>query len=587
MSVIEDIKQKIDIVAFISEYVKLFRAGRNYRALCPFHSEKTPSFFVFPEQGTWHCFGSCGTGGDIYSFIMKKEGLDFGQALRLLADRLGIILDQPESKDKDEQRYRGLILEINEVTANYFHELLLNSSVATDSRQYLQLRGINDSMIKKFVLGYCKDSYNDLNNYLTGKGYQAIDMLAAGVIIKRDDGSLCDRFRNRLIFPIWDIAGKVIGFGARSLDGSMPKYTNSPQTMVFDKSSCLYAIHKARDSIRSRNQVIVTEGYMDVISSHQYAWENTVATMGTALTEKHLTIIRKYTKNLVLALDSDEAGMEASLRIAESIDIENYLDSDVRVVLTPQGKDPDEVIRLDPEAWGEAVGQAELLIDYAVKIIRKKYDLSSPNGKSLAIDKFLPMVSKVKDPARRGEYIKRFATAINVDEQEITSIIRMSKKVSPSKMQHSMESWKEYIVSPNFGKLEDETLGLLLQHPELRPEAESLSQDYFEKRESLEIFAKWLKYEDIDSVRSNLDPLLHPHLDNLLQMQYPPLGGSERIKKIYHSYASRLREKYHRNMLYREAAILDAKMNAEGELSEGVDHAESLKEIYQERIKRR
>jgi DNA primase len=326
---------------------------------------------------------------------------------------------------------------------------------------------------------------------------------------------------------------------------------------------------------------------MDVITSHQYGWENTVATMGTALTEKHIAIIKKYTRNLVLALDSDPAGIEASLRIAESIDIENYLNSDVRVVLTPQGKDPDEVIKLDSGVWKEALDNAELLIDYAVKIIKKKYDLSSPNGKSQAIDKFLPVISKVKDPARWGEYLKRFAEAIQVNEQEIMSIMRMSKKVSSSKMQHALESWKEYIVSPSFGKLEDQILGLILQYPDLKTEAESIQVDYFQKRESLEIFTKWLQYGDADAIRMHLDPILQPYLDHLLQMQYPPLGSSERIKRVYYSYANRLQERYHKNMLFREAALLDAQGEEVDRITGGITHAKSLKEIYEERTKRR
>jgi DNA primase len=562
--------------------------------LCPFHSEKTPSFFVFPEQGTWHCFGSCGTGGDIYSFIMKKEGLDFGQALRLLADRLGIVLDQPAGKDKDEIKYRDLIYEINEIAANYFHELLLSSNAASAAGKYLQSRGVAESMIHKFVIGYCRDSYTDLYNYLSSKGYETIDILAAGLIFKRDDSSLCDRFRNRIIFPIWDYMGKVIGFGARSLDGSLPKYINSPQTIVFDKSNCLYGIDKAKDAMRHQNQVIITEGYMDVITSHQYGWDYTVATMGTALTEKHLAVIKKYTKNLILAMDSDEAGAEASLRIAESVDIENYMNSDVRVVLTPQGKDPDEVIKLDVEAWKNALANAELLIDYVMKLIKTKYDLNTPNGKTQAIDKFIPVVTKIKDNVRKWMYITRFAKTINIDEKEFIGILGMARRVSPSKMRDAITSWKKTIESPSLGNLEDDSLGLVLQFPELRAESKGLHIGYFEKRENLEIFAKWLKYDDFESLRSNLDPLLHSHLDDLMHRHYPPLGSGERIKRIFYAYASRLRERYHRRMEAQKAVLLTLEAETGVKLADlakleeqGALEAMQLKEVYQERSKRR
>jgi len=308
LSIIDDVKQKTDIVEVISQYVTLKKSGRNFSAPCPFHSERNPSFFVYPERQSWHCFGACNTGGDVLSFVMKKENMDFGEALRLLAARAGIEMPtrvQPDTKKDEKDR----IFQINSAAALYFHNLLLNSPGAEYARKYIEQRGLNEKTVSDFQLGYATDSWEGLKEHLK-REYTEKEILEAGLLVESDDGRTHDRFRNRLIFAICDNRGRITGFGARILQDTdrQAKYVNSPQTLVFDKSGTLYGINLAASTIRQKDQVVMVEGYMDVITAHQNGVTNVVASMGTAVTERQLNDLKKLTKNIVLAMDADTAG---------------------------------------------------------------------------------------------------------------------------------------------------------------------------------------------------------------------------------------------------------------------------------------
>src|SRR4030042_1111967 len=374
MSVIDDVKQRLDIVHVVSEYTELQKSGRNYKASCPFHSEKTPSFFVFPERQSWHCFGACGTGGDVFSFIMKKEGVDFGQALQLLANKAGVPLVAPTTPERQTQnKERERLFEINEATAEYYHHVLQSSSKGETARGYVAQRGLSAETTANFQLGFAPEGWDTLKQYLKGKGYGEAELLAAGLLVEKDDRNNYDRFRNRLIFPIRNIQGKVIGFGGRALDDSLPKYLNSPQTPVFDKSSSLYGIDRAKTAIRQNDLAIITEGYMDVLTAHQYGYTNVVASMGTAMTDKQLTILKGLTRNLILALDADAAGEEAVSRSGEMVDkmlpvppefygwvkYEDAHNAEVKILILPQGKDPDEVIMGNASQWQKLITDAK------------------------------------------------------------------------------------------------------------------------------------------------------------------------------------------------------------------------------------
>jgi len=370
MSTIDEIKERLDIVDVVSAYVTLQKSGRNFKALCPFHTEKTPSFFVFPERQTWHCFGSCGTGGDIFSFMIKKEGLDFGEALKLLADRAGVKLASKQKGQARDDEWERLY-SVNEAAAQYYHSLLLDDKQAEFARKYLGQRGISSETIESFELGYSPNSWDALYQHVTSKGYKSADLVNAGLGASKENGTVHDQFRNRLMIPIKNEAGKVAGFGARTLDGSNPKYLNSPQTAIFDKGGLLYGLDRAKEAIREQNLAIIVEGYMDVLTAHQHGFTNVVAPMGTSLTDRQMNVLKKLTRNISLALDADAAGEQATLRglavarqtFSERRDYrergwlegDSRLQGNLKIILIPQGKDPDDVIRENPDEWTRLV----------------------------------------------------------------------------------------------------------------------------------------------------------------------------------------------------------------------------------------
>ncbi|UCH51262.1 MAG: DNA primase, partial [Chloroflexota bacterium] len=499
MSVIDDVKQRLDIVQIVSEYTKLQKSGRNYKASCPFHSEKTPSFFVFPERQSWHCFGACGTGGDIFSFVMKKEGIDFGQALQLLANKAGVPLDAltiPKRQTQNKEKER--LYEINEAAAEYYHHLLLNTPNGEIARNYVTKRGLATETIKNFQLGFAPEGWDTIKQYLTGKGYGETELLVAGLLVEREDRNNYDRFRNRLIFPIRNIQGKLIGFVGRALDDSLPKYLNSPQTPVFDKSSSLYGIDRAKTAIRQKDLAIITEGYMDVLTAHQYGYDNIVAFMGTAITEKQLAILKNLTSNLILALDADAAGEEAVSRSGEMVDnmlsvaLKDYSsrgydpasmmfsyaqDFEVKVCELPPGKDLDELIRENASQWHELTKNAKPMIDFIFKKVSHQLDLSSARGKSLAVEKLLPLLAQMKDLIRQAVYVERLARLLKIDERVLGDTLRKYKATERKRGGiKSLQSFKPVVPTlSSSSSLEQYCLSLLLQYPELKAETAGLS----------------------------------------------------------------------------------------------------------------
>src|SRR5260221_10374288 len=316
MSVTDEIKARLDIVNFLSQYIQLKKAGRNYTGLCPFHAEKTPSFVVFPEAQNWRCFGACSEGGDIFNFVMKHDGLDFVSALKVLADTAGVELQErtPEQVKGDEHldKMRGLL----EETARFFHEQLMESAEAQPARTYVRKRGLKRETLVSFRIGYAPDNWQEALDHLKTLGYTEDEIVEAGVAIRNEErGRVYDRFRNRLVIPICDGRGQIIGFGARALDpDDNPKYLNSPQTPLFDKGATLFGLHMARRTIRESETAVIVEGYMDAIQAHQGGFRNVVAQMGTALPEPQLKQLSRYANRLILALDPDVAGIKATMR---------------------------------------------------------------------------------------------------------------------------------------------------------------------------------------------------------------------------------------------------------------------------------
>jgi DNA primase len=588
MSVITEVKQRLDIVEFVSEYVTLQKAGRNFKGLCPFHSEKHPSFFVFPEQQSWHCFGACGTGGDIFSFIMKKEGIDFGEALRLLAQRGGITLSPLEAPNKAEDEKKERLFQINEAAVEYYHHLLLSAKAGEAARNYLARRKVMPETIKEFRLGFSPDAWETLKNYLLGKGYTEKELLEAGLIIEKEEGGSYDRFRNRLMYPICDIQGRVTGFGARVLDDSLPKYINSPQTPVFDKSSSLYGIDKAKSAIRKKNLVIIVEGYMDVLTAHQHSWPNVVGSMGTSLTEKQVEGIKRLTSNITLALDADIAGEEATLRGKAIL---AYSGIEANVISLPPGKDPDEVIGKEPVLWQKLVEQAMPIMDFAFQSVIGKVDINKARDKSLAMQKLLPSIHEIKDPTQKFHYVDKLARALKM-ERSAVEVASQKLKTAKERPQLNKPTEQSRIARQFVSShIEERCLALLLQYPELRALAGEVSPEHFESTENREVFVKWQHSSDIPDLENKLDTSLLEHLHYLVDKNFPfPPAIRESERTRHRDLAQcilRLREKLSRKLETEKEATLEIEREKGGISSElskleeqGISSGQQLQEIF-------
>ena len=617
MSVIDDIKQRLDIEEIVSQYVGLQKAGRNFKALCPFHSEKHASFFVFPERQSWHCFGACGTGGDIFSFVMKKEGMDFGQTLRLLAEKAGVSLADSSSPQKEaEERQKERLFQINEVAAEYYHHMLLSSSAGEMARSYIARRGLSSQTIDNFQLGFSSDSFEDLKEYLLAEGYEEAELVGAGLLVERESGGSYDRFRNRLMFPVRDTRGRVTGFGARALDEALPKYLNSPQTLIFDKSSSLYGIDRARAAIRKNEQAVIVEGYIDVLLVHQYGWENVIASMGTALAEGQLIILKKLTKKLVLALDADAAGEEATLRSEEvlnqaldkkvvpvptrfgSVKLESVLDADIKVMVLPAGKDPDEVVREDASLWQQLIVDAKPMVDFILDTVIAKVDLDNAKDKSMAVDKLLPLLYRMKDLIQQGHYVQKLARILKIDVRALEDTLgRFRLAERKQRVGKNIRGYTPVATaSRSSSPLEEYCMALLLQYSGLRTEGMKLPLDYFEHPGNRQLFLEWQQSADLSSLRNNLDVSLHDSLNNLLNRVFPPaLQASEEIQRqTLGDCILRLKEQWLRNLEVKKEEVLAAEAES-GEIEtqlakleeQGIMVSEQLKEIFTKQGSRR
>lgn len=397
----EEIRQRVGIIDVVSEYVALKRSGKSHKGLCPFHSEKTPSFTVSEEFQSWHCFG-CGEHGDVFSFLMKVENLTFAEALERLAKRAGVELERFHSPEISRKELLG---KINSSAAAYYTELLKRTPTAME---YLRNRGLSDQAIEQFHLGYAAPAWDGLVRLLTKRNVKLADAVEAGLIIKSErDSGYYDRFRHRIVFPILDIQERVIGFGGRAIGDDQPKYLNSPETPLFSKTKSLYGLNLARKSISEIGYVIVVEGYMDVITTHQAGFTNCVATLGTALTIEHIKVLSRYTNKVVLAYDADSAGMTAALRGASMFD---EADCDVRITRLPTGDDPDSLLRKGKTAeFAAVVAEALPIVDYKLAILRDRHDLSDSAGRTAMLKEAVKILAEVPTAIERERHIRALA----------------------------------------------------------------------------------------------------------------------------------------------------------------------------------
>ena len=442
MTAIDEIKARIDIVDLVSESVKLRKTGKNYTGFCPFHANsRTPAFVVFPDSGTWRCFGQCNEGGDIFRFVMKKEGWDFPETLRHLAEKAGVTLEAPSTKNQAEEDQHERLRNLLEDAVVFYRHQLQQTPAGAEASAYLQKRGIKPETVEKFELGYAPDSWDALLNYYAPKGYSFTEIRDAGMLTERQDGSGgYDRFRHRVMFPIRDEMGRMAGFGARILrPDDVPKFLNSPQTALFDKGHLLYGLHLARKPIRSLDQVVIVEGYLDVIALHQEGFNNAVSPMGTALTEAQLRLLKRFTRRVVLALDADAAGEKATLRGLEiarqtmdhseelAFDArgllrnEARLQADIRVTTIPDGLDPDDVVLRNPAEWQQILDAARPIVIHVMESLAAQRNLDDPKVKSEIAAQVVPLIGDVPDPVERDAYRQRLARLLKVDEQALMS----------------------------------------------------------------------------------------------------------------------------------------------------------------------
>ncbi len=460
--VIQEIKSRLDIVPFVQQYVRLAKAGVNWKGLCPFHSEKTPSFIVSPTRQTWHCFG-CSRGGDIFKFLMETENLEFRDALKQLAERAGVELKREDPRLRTE---RERMYAISEVAAGFFQLQLAKNPAVFD---YLKRRGLTDETITGFRIGYAPDSWDSLWNFLRAKEFSADEFVASGLGIrseKRAD-SYYDRFRNRVMFPIADASGKIIAFSGRIFERGKktdePKYVNSPQTMIYDKSRALFAFDKAKDAIRKKNRVVVVEGQMDVVMSHQAGVTETVAVSGTALTARHLEQLRRLTDTLVASFDADEAGETATKR---SLDLAAELDLNRKVAVIPKGKDPADAVLENPEVWVKAVDESVSIMDFFLGRAIKKYSLKTPEGKKDFSRYLLPEVSKIGNQIEKAHWVSKMAELLGVKEDAVWAELKRYERVIDQPSSFSVESQGAPKLKTH--KLEERILGGYLLYPEAR-----------------------------------------------------------------------------------------------------------------------
>lgn len=472
---VSQIKERVDVVELVGAKVQLRQAGRTFKGLCPFHTEKTPSFVVFPESQSYHCFG-CGKSGDIFSFMMDTENLDFSDALKQLAQRANVEITSITPKDPEKDAHRERLIELNERAGSFFSSVLWTSSLGEPARALLERRGVDRQTAERFGLGFAPESWDALKNHLLRRGDVNEDvLLEAGLQSKGDTGRVYDRFRNRLMFPIRDRAGRTIGFGARALGDEMPKYLNSPQTAIFNKSDALYAIDRAEEAVRKERTLVVVEGYMDAIAAHQFGFSNVVASMGTALTSQQVGSIRRYVDRVFLALDADTAGQMATLRAIDAvrdsfsdesaptvgadnlIRFERALAAEVRIVLLEGGNDPDEMIRANPDSWRQALESAIPLVEYVLNVKLNNVE-RTPAARAKALrEDVVPVLREINDQAVLAHYVGVVARLLEYKDTDVRAALRAGRGQSARAVQ-SQER-------PSAGDPERHLVRLLLQHP--------------------------------------------------------------------------------------------------------------------------
>lgn len=487
---VAEVRDRTEIVELVSGYVQLKKTGRSYKGLCPFHQEKTPSFFVFPDSGNFHCFG-CGRGGDIFSFYMGVEHVEFRDALQELARRAGIELGNIPSVPPEVDAHRNRLIELNQMAAEFYSNILRNTAPGAPGRQVLEQRGVSLEIAERFGLGFAPDG-DALGRYLAGRGVEPAMGVEAGILLEREGGGIRDRFWNRLLFPIRTREGRTVGFGGRALGDANPKYLNSQQSSIFDKSALLYGLDLAQEAIKKADQVVIVEGYMDAIAAHQFGYENVVAAMGTAVTEQQIGLVKRLSRNIVLALDADAAGQGATIRSLEMLPAaldreltpigverdpfrpradamilwQRRFKTQISIVQLPEGKDPDELIRRDAASWPGVVAGAMPFIDFYVEAALAGIDMNDAPAKSAAVKKLAPLLEAAGDQVVQGHYAGIVARKLQLPESSVLRELRRTAIRSSSPLS---SRGAPPPLSAVRASNENHLLALLLRHRALTP----------------------------------------------------------------------------------------------------------------------
>lgn len=524
---LEQIKERVPIVDVIGTRVKLQKSGRNLKGLCPFHGEKSPSFYVFPDRENWHCFG-CGLGGDVFSFVMRSENVDFTEALRSLAARAGIELRQRESQRVEHDRHRRLH-DTNAAAARFFQSLLFASD-GREALRYLEVRGITRATIETFQIGWAPRAWDALASRLGEDGFSAEELVTAGVAIPRDGGGHYDRFRGRVMFPIRDAGGRVIGFGGRILGDEQPKYLNSSDSPVFTKGSALYAIDRARAEIRRQGVAVVVEGYIDALAAHQARIENVVAALGTALTEEHVRTMKRLAPRLVLALDADAAGDAAALRALEVVRathgqtatpvadrrgivrLRRDHELDVRIARMPPGKDPDDVIRESPDTFRAIVAEARPIVEVLIdaELARAGDDVEA---RARAVDVVLDALRGLANPVAVDQYAVHLSKRAAIDIAAIRERLHGARRVN--RAHRTAPALESEPTTRDWLTVEEYVLQLIARFPAARAVLRDIDAEDFYREDARAVFAALRDTllgasfsEDLDEVLSALgEPL--------------------------------------------------------------------------------
>lgn len=551
MTAVDEIKSRIHIEDLVNEIpsVKLRKSGKNYTGFCPFHENKrTPAFVVFPDSGTWRCFGQCNEGGDIFKFVMKREGCDFPQALKSLAAKAGVELEPLTPQRKEEDEHQEKIRQLLEETVLLYKHYLTQNAMGKPALDYLTKRGLTMETIASFDLGYAPAGWDTLSTHFTSRGYTVDDLKEAGLLSENlEKERVYDRFRNRIMIPIRDAQGRMAGFGARVLDpNDVPKFLNSPQTVLFDKGRLLYGMDHARKSIREKDQAVIVEGYLDVIILHQAGFTNTVSPMGTALTEDQLRQLQRLTRKMILALDADAAGAKATMRGLEIarqslergdemvfdarglLHEESRLRADLRVTAIPEGMDPDEVVLRNPSEWEAILRNAKPIVQHVMDTLAEAHDLNDPKEKDLVARQIIPLIEDLASPVERDTYRSRLAVLLHINEESLMQLQAGGTVRGKSAPRRRPRPGRRDTVAPTELKnplklLENHLLRLLLFKPDLFTLVENelknnkfpgLSVDDFQSTESQEAFL--LVAEAVQQLDASVRDYLNDHLPESL-----------------------------------------------------------------------